>query len=151
MDEISLAGRARGGAAVSLPGQGRPAGCMYGKNVSGRAGDDAGRGQMAGGRASCATDRELWQRRALGHLLHAVMEAHDFVGSVCYADERGFVTEERKRTVAKVNSKLLPWYALLSRVVRPYLTPLRYSDPPAIASPLLQEWARGSVYVIAST
>ena len=33
----------------------------------------------------------------------------------------------------------------------PYLTPLRYSDPPAIASPILQEWARGLVYVIAST
>jgi hypothetical protein len=59
-----------------------------------------------------------WQRRALGHLLRVVFEAHDFLGATCKEDARGFITEERKRMLVKVNDALIPWYATLSRVIK---------------------------------
>ena len=69
------------------------------------------------GRTDGRTNEDrLWQRKALGHALRVIYEAHDFVGSTCGADARGFVTEERKRRVVRVNDALIPWYALLSHI-----------------------------------
>ena len=64
-----------------------------------------------------ASGTRYWQNRAVGHLLKVVYEAHDFMGATCREDERGFITEKRKRSLVKITTALIPWYRALSQVL----------------------------------
>ena len=61
--------------------------------------------------------RRSMQRRLAGFALRQICDAQDFLGTVCYTDARGFIPEEIKRTVVRVNTAVEPWVLLLSRIV----------------------------------
>ena len=60
--------------------------------------------------------RRSMQRRLAGFALRQICDAQDFLGTVCYTDARGFIPEEIKRTVVRVNMAIEPWVGLLSRI-----------------------------------
>ena len=70
------------------------------------------------GRGSARIDFETHvQRKLVGFLLSRVYEAIDFLGIVSYQDERGMISEEKKRRVVRVNEALTPWVKTLARVL----------------------------------
>ena len=52
--------------------------------------------------------RRSMQRRLAGFALRQICDAQDFLGTVCYTDARGFIPEEIKRTVVRVNMAIEP-------------------------------------------
>ena len=62
-----------------------------------------------------AVHRHL-QRKLLGFALRKIDLAQDFMANFCYEDDRGFLTEEVKRMVVKLNDALTPWAVLVGKI-----------------------------------
>ena len=58
------------------------------------------------------------QRKLLGYIMHNIYKAHDFMAMFCYEDQRGFITNNVKEILVRLNKALTPWYLAYGQITK---------------------------------
>ena len=58
------------------------------------------------------------QRKLLGYIMQNIYKAHDFMAMFCYEDQRGFITNNVKEILVRLNKALTPWYLAYGQITK---------------------------------
>jgi hypothetical protein len=112
MDSPGEAGRAPGVCPVDIPvgvtSPDRAASFAPGENYV---------NQVEFRKALKADLRSHLQKKLIGFILQRIHWVQDFMSIVSYANDKGIITEEKKRRTRRMNNLILPWVSFLAQIM----------------------------------